>query len=64
MEGKTVYVVASKRTPIGAIGGKISKFRGPELAQLAIRAALSSINLDPAHVEEVILGNVCSAGVG
>lgn len=48
MEGHAVYVVASKRTPIGAIGGKLSKLRGPDLAQVAIRGALASINLDPA----------------
>lgn len=64
MEGKPVYIVAAKRTPIGSIGGRFASIRGPELASVAIKAALQSINLDPKLVEDVILGNVCSAGIG
>ncbi|KAL4499197.1 hypothetical protein ABPG72_006783 [Tetrahymena utriculariae] len=64
MEGRQVFIVAAKRTPIGSIGGKLAALRGPELAAAAIKGALQSINLDPKLVEEVILGNVCSAGVG
>lgn len=47
MEGKAVYVVAAKRTPIGSIGSRLAKLRGPELAQVAITAAMKSINLNP-----------------
>jgi acetyl-CoA C-acetyltransferase len=59
---KTVYIVGGKRTPIGSFLGKLSKIKGPELASIAIKQALSSINLNASFVQEVILGNVCSAG--
>ena len=59
---KTVYIVAGKRTPIGSFLGKLSKLKGPELASIAIQSALSSIKLNASEVNEVILGNVCSAG--
>ena len=61
---REVYIVAFKRTPIGSFGKSLSTFSGPELASFAIRGALDSIQLEPKHIEEVILGNVCSAGQG
>lgn len=61
---QTAYIVAAKRTPIGSFLGKLSQFKATELSSLTIRAALQSKNIDPKHVDEVILGNVCSAGVG
>jgi acetyl-CoA C-acetyltransferase len=58
----SVYVVAGKRTPIGSFLGKLSKFKATELSSLATEGALKSINLDPSHIDEVILGNVIAAG--
>lgn len=62
--GRPVYIVAAKRTAIGAFNGKLSAFTAPELGGYAIRGALDSINLSPKEVDEVILGNVLSAGLG
>jgi len=45
--GRSVYIVAVKRTAIGAFNGKLSSFTGPELGGFAIKGALDSINLDP-----------------
>ena len=60
----SVYIVAAKRTAIGSFLGKLSKFKAPELGGIAIRSALSSINLSSSLVDEVIMGNVCQAMVG
>ena len=62
--GRPVYIVAAKRTAIGAFNGRLSSFTAPELGGFAIRGALDSINLDPKEVDEVILGNVLGAGLG
>lgn len=59
-----VYIVAAKRTPVSSFLGKLSKHSATDLGSIAIRAALESINLDPKEVNEVILGNVISAGLG
>lgn len=54
-----MYIVAGKRTPIGSFLGKLSKYTGPQLGGMAIKEALSSINLSPKEVDDVIMGNVC-----
>lgn len=59
-----VYIVATKRTPIGSFLGKLSNFQAPELGGAAIKGALESIKLNPKEVNEVVLGNVLSAGQG
>ncbi|EGR34286.1 hypothetical protein IMG5_017510 [Ichthyophthirius multifiliis] len=64
MKGNPVYIVATKRTPIGSLNGSLSSLRGPELAMHAIKGAIEQINLNPTLIDEVILGNVCSAGEG
>lgn len=61
---KEVYIVSAQRTPIGNFGGALSSLSAPQLGSHAIKSALSTINLDPLHVEEVYFGNVISAGVG
>ena len=62
--GRSVYIVAAKRTPIGSFNGKLSSFAGVELSEFATRAALESINLNPKEVDEVVFGNVLGAGLG
>jgi len=49
--GRSVYIAAAKRTPIGAFNGRLSGFTAPELAGFAIRGALDSINLDAKEVD-------------
>lgn len=62
--GRSVYIVAAKRTCIGAFNGRLSPFAAVELGEHAVRGALESINLNPKEVDEVILGNVLGAGQG
>jgi len=60
----SVFIVAAKRTPIGSFMGKLSKHKATKLGSIAVQGALSAIGLDPSKVDEVILGNVLSAGIG
>ena len=62
--GNPIYIVAAKRTPIGAFMGKLSKFKAPELGAIAIKESLKAINVDGSQVDEIIMGNVLSANIG
>lgn len=62
--GKPTYIVAAKRTPIGAFLGKLSTFSATELGSIAIKAALEQVKIAPEKIDEVILGNVVSSGLG
>jgi len=57
-------IVAACRTPIGRFGGGLAPLTAPRLGAIAIRDALRRATLDPSEVEEVIFGNVLTAGVG
>ncbi len=61
---KEVVIASACRTPVGKFQGGLSSFRAPELGALAIAEALRRANVDPALVEEVIMGNVLQAGIG
>lgn len=61
---KEVYIVAAVRTPIGSFGGSLSSFTATQLGGFAIKAALEKAGLNPNQVEEVLMGNVLSAGLG
>jgi acetyl-CoA C-acetyltransferase len=62
--GQAAYIVAGARTPIGVMMGKLSKFQATELGALAVQGALARGSVKPESVDEVILGNVCGAGLG
>ncbi len=62
--GKPTYIVAAKRTPMGSFLGKLSKIKATELGSIAIKEALKSINLPGTEIDEVLMGNVCQAGLG
>lgn len=59
-----VYIVAAKRTPIGAFGGSLKNTSAGNLAAVAIKGALESANIGSDKIDEVIVGNVVSAGQG
>ncbi|MFL9831461.1 acetyl-CoA C-acyltransferase [Flavobacterium sp. ST-87] len=61
---KKVVIVSAVRTPIGSFMGGLSNVTAPQLGAIAIKGALDKINLDPAMVDEVFMGNVIQAGVG
>ncbi len=58
------YIVQSVRTPIGSFGSQLSHFSAPELGSIVIKEIVKKIGLDKEAVEEVIFGNVLSAGIG
>lgn len=59
---RAVYIVAAKRTPFGAFGGSLKDVSAVELGVAATKAALSSIDLDPAAVDSCFFGNVIGSG--
>src|SRR6478609_1589397 len=58
------YIVAARRTPIGKLLGSLSAVRAPELAAVAIKAALADVAVAPDKIDQVIMGSVLSAGIG
>lgn len=64
MSSKAVYLVGMARTPIGSLGGSLASFTAPQLGAHAIREALNRSGVKPDQVNEVLMGNVVSAGIG
>ena len=60
----TSVIVSACRTPIGNLLGGLSALTAPELGAAAVREAVRRAGIDPAELDEVILGNVLQAGVG
>jgi acetyl-CoA C-acetyltransferase len=61
---RTAVIVSAMRTPIGRFLGALSSLSAPELGGIAIKAALEKSKIDPKDIEDVILGNVVSGGLG
>ncbi len=61
---RTPVILGGGRTPIGNFLGGLSPLAAPELGGVAIRAAIERSGVDPAHIDEVIMGNVVVAGEG
>ncbi|MGX6969941.1 acetyl-CoA C-acetyltransferase [Vagococcus bubulae] len=61
---KEVVIVSARRSPIGSFGGSLKNMSAVELGKKVLEASLKDINLDPSLVDEVILGNVLSGGLG
>ena len=57
-------IVAAKRTPIGAFQGNLSSVLAPKLGAIAIKAVVEETCIDKSKINEVIMGNVLSAGIG
>ncbi|MCH7528130.1 MAG: acetyl-CoA C-acyltransferase [Candidatus Marinimicrobia bacterium] len=64
MEYPEVVIVSYARTPVGAFGGSLAALSAPQLGSVAIKAALDRAAVAPDKVDEVIMGNVLTAGVG
>jgi acetyl-CoA C-acetyltransferase len=59
-----VVLAGAVRTPIGTFGGSFAETPATELGSVAVREALNRAGVQPDQVDEVILGNVLSAGLG
>ena len=60
----STYLIAGSRTPQGKYLGRLSSLRSVELGGHAIRATLERSGLEPASIDQVIMGQVIPAGVG
>jgi len=61
---RSAFIVSAARIPTGKFLGTLKDFTAPELGAMAIREAVTRAGLDPAIVDECIMGNVVSGGVG
>jgi acetyl-CoA C-acetyltransferase len=57
-------ILSAARTPIGKFLGTLTPLSATELGAIVVREAVARAGLEPAQVEEVIMGNVLSAGLG
>lgn len=61
---RNVVIVDAKRTPVGSFGGSLSSFSAPELGAATITELMKSSGVKPEQIQEVVFGNVLTAGVG
>ena len=61
---KEVFIVSSKRTPIGSFLGMLSNHSATDLGAIAIKATYSEILVDSKIIDSVYMGNVLSANLG
>ena len=57
-------IVAAKRTPVGSFQGSLSSFSAPILGSKVIENLMDVTKISPSEINEVIMGNVLSAGLG
>lgn len=62
MSDSSAYLVSGFRTPVGRYGGALSSVRPDDLMALTIKKTVEESGLDPAVVDEVIIGNANGAG--
>ena len=59
-----VVIISGVRIPVGKFQGSLSDFSATQLGAMVVREAVRRANLDPKQVDECIMGNVVSAGLG
>jgi acetyl-CoA C-acetyltransferase len=60
----SVVIVAAKRTPIGGMNGQLVGLTSPQLASVAIKAAVAQAGLKPEDITEALIGCVLPAALG
>ena len=61
---KEVVIVSAVRTPIGNFGGSLTNFSAVDLGVIAATEAIRRAGILPSEINETILGNILSAGLG
>jgi len=61
---KSIYIVAAKRAPIARLCGALSGMAAARVGAQVMRAVLDDTNIDPAAIDEVIVGQVLQGGAG
>jgi len=64
MQDEDVVIVSAARTPVGSFNGSLSTVPAHTLGEVVIRAALERAHVAPSDVDEVIMGQVLTAGQG
>jgi acetyl-CoA C-acetyltransferase len=59
-----VVIISGARTPVGKFQGSLSDFTAPQLGAIVVQEAVKRAGIDAARVDECIMGNVVSAGLG
>ncbi|HEY1463862.1 MAG TPA: acetyl-CoA C-acetyltransferase [Terriglobales bacterium] len=59
-----VVIISACRTPVGKFQGSLSDLSATQLGAIAVKEAVKRANLDPKQIDECIMGNVVSAGLG
>lgn len=57
-----VFIVAAKRTAVGKFGGSLAGVPAAEMASVVIKNIIAETGINPADLDEVIVGNILSAG--
>lgn len=61
---RDVFIIGAYRSPVGRLLGKLSSLTAPMLSSIVIKESLRRVGIEPSLVDEVIMGNVISAGIG
>jgi acetyl-CoA C-acetyltransferase len=61
---KQVVILSAVRTAVGRFQGALESFSAPQLGALVVRAAMERAGVDPAAVDECVMGCVLQAGLG
>ncbi len=61
---KDIFIVEALRTPFGSLGGVFADVEAPRLGEAVMRGLMERTGLDPAAVDEVIIGQVLAGGTG
>jgi acetyl-CoA C-acetyltransferase len=61
---KKIFITGAKRTAIGTMGGTLKNTSAVDLGVVAAKAAMKQSEINPEEVDETIVGNILSAGVG
>ncbi|MDZ5034220.1 beta-ketoacyl synthase N-terminal-like domain-containing protein, partial [Clostridium perfringens] len=61
---RDVVILSAVRTPIGSFGGSLSKFTAVDLGVIAAKEAIKRAGIKPEDINEVLIGNVLSSGLG
>ncbi len=64
MKYKEVFILSGARLPTGKFQGSLKDIPATQLGAHAIRAAMERAQVDPKQIDEVLMGNVVSAGLG
>ena len=61
---KEILISGAVRTPIGGLGGTLSKVSAVELGKITAKESLKRSGIQPESIDEVVIGNVLQAGLG